>query len=255
MALDIDLYQQSYDADYGFESVLVQARQRLLAERIQSLLPRTVVELGCGRELLVDELRRRGEEIEGVERWIILEPSLEFAAHAKQCLASDSRFEVWHGFAESLVERVTHDFPCGAELVLASSLLHEVKDVSQFLEAAKAMKHAEGILHVNVPNAHSFHRQLARAMGMVGDEQELSTRNLQLGQSRIYDMKRLKQALSAASLRVVHEGGYFMKPWTHAQMESVRQQHDFMDDTMLDGLWTLGRENPAMAAEIFIESQ
>ena len=45
--------------------------------------------------------------------------------------------------------------------------------------------------------------------------------------------------------------GYFLKPFTHAQMESMAS---VMTPEVLDGLWHLGRELPDLASEIFVDA-
>ena len=242
----IDSYAAAYSSAYGFESEQVKARQRLIGEMVARLQPKSVVELGCGDELL---LKSCNSAASTVETWIVVEPADRFANRAQQLLRGDTRVTVLNAFAEDSTGKVRQAIPDGADLVIASSVLHEVPDPRQFLEAAKLMCQPRGIIHVNVPNAFSLHRRLARAMGIIDNEFAFSDRNIQLGQFRVYDSELLRSDVLLADLDVVEEGGYFMKPFTHQQMERVISA---LGNDVLEGLWVLGREFPSLASEIYV---
>ena len=87
-------------------------------------------------------------------------------------------------------------------------------------------------------------------MGLIADTQEISARNLSLLQHRVFNMRSLQADLAIAGMRVIDEGGYLVKPFTHAQMEQVSQ---LLGGGVLDGLFHLGREMPELASEIFVE--
>jgi 2-polyprenyl-3-methyl-5-hydroxy-6-metoxy-1,4-benzoquinol methylase len=154
---------------------------------------------------------------------------------------------VVESFLEDAVDQVVRECGGRADVVICSSLLHEVSDTTQFLSACRELLGADGRLYVDVPNARSLHRRLARAMGLITDEAELSGRNRALGQGRVFDAESLHAELAMAGFRVLEEGGYFLKPFTSAQMAGL----SFLDPRMTDGLCEMGRELPALAAEIF----
>jgi hypothetical protein len=128
-------------------------------------------------------------------------------------------------------------------------MLNEVESPAEILAAARGLLGAAGTVHVNVPNAHSLHRRLARAMGIIQSEHQLTERNRQLAQYRVYDPRSLAEMVTGAGFRIVERGGYFLKPFTHAQMESLGP---LLSEQMLDGLWRLGRELPELASEIYV---
>jgi 2-polyprenyl-3-methyl-5-hydroxy-6-metoxy-1,4-benzoquinol methylase len=137
------------------------------------------------------------------------------------------------------------------DLILVAGLLGEVEEPGAILAAAREAVAPGGIIHVNVPNAFSLHRRLARAMGLIADEHAMSDRNRALAQHRNYDAASLRRDVEAAGLRVVEDGGYFLKPFTHAQMEGLG---DLLTEPMLDGLWKMGREMPDLASEIYVNA-
>ena len=240
----IERYALAYEHDYDFEAVMVAARQRQVAAFLAARRPRIVVEAGCGTELLC----RRAEELDiPFERWVIVEPSRRFAAGARARACASGRVAVVESFLEDAVVAVTDEGGAGADVVICSSLLHEVSEPAHFLAAARELLAADGHLYVDVPNARSLHRRLARGMGLIAHETELSGRNRALAQDRVFDADSLRAELSAAGFRILEEGGYFLKPFTSAQMADLA----FLDARMADGLCEIGRELPDLAAEIF----
>jgi hypothetical protein len=105
---------------------------------------------------------------------------------------------------------------------------------------------------VNVPNATSFHRLLAKSMGLINDIKSPSTRNTELLQHRVYDVSSLRKEIEAIGLVMVGNGGYLVKPFTHAQMESISP---YIGEDVFDGLFHLGKSLPDLASEIFIEAR
>lgn len=238
-------YAAAYEANFDFEGVLVAARRRTVLEFLSHRRPHVVVEAGCGTELLCARTAELGLPFEW---WVVVEPSSRFAALANSHASTPpgARVTVVQAFLEDSVDQVMA--VCGpADVVICSSVLHEVDDPVEFLTAARRMLAEDGLLYVDVPNARSLHRRLARAMGLIGDEAELSARNRTLGQPRVYDIPGVCAVVEAAGFDVVDRGGYFVKPFTNAQMADI----GFVDGALLDGLWTMGRELPDLAAEIF----
>jgi SAM-dependent methyltransferase len=241
-------YTDAYRAHYGFEATMVAARRRLIIELLAKLRPRTVVEIGCGSELLCRTALPATPEI---KRWVIVEPSPDFAGQARTQTAALPEVDIVEAFLENAASEA-RDL-CGAqpELVICSALLHEVPDPAGLLDAARAvLGDGTGLLHVNVPNALSLHRRLARNMGLIERESELTERNRLLSQRAVYDVALLESTVAAAGFRPIETGGFFVKPVTHGQMESL----EFLTSQIVDGLWQLGRELPELAAEIFVNA-
>lgn len=247
MTRDITQYESAYLADYGFESVMVEYRRRMLLERLRKIQPKVVVEVGCGSELLYTSYFKQAES---VDCWIIVEPGQMFFESAQ--MQNLPNLHVIHGFYEDASAQIAQWLQRAPDLVICSSVLHEVPDAHHLL-AAIAETMGEGtLLHVNVPNAMSFHRRLAKAMGLIQDLKAKSDRNQQLLQHRVYDIDSLKKAMSQAGLAVCESGGYLLKPFTHTQMEAITP---VVGDKVLDGLYELGKESPEWASEIYVEAR
>ena len=243
----ISQYQENYLNQFGFEAEMVKYRRKLVMERMAAIKPKVVVEVGCGSDLLYQHyLQIAGE----VERWIIVEPGSKFYQIA--AASGLPNLITIQGFFEDSIQQLKEYLPRPPDMIIISGVLHEVEYPIKLIEAAKSIMGERSVLHVNVPNATSFHRRLAKSMGLIGDVKELSGRNVKFMHYHVHDQKTLRDEIEAAGLVPCHEGGYFIKPFTHTQMEGVATH---VGDKVLDGLYTMGKELPDLASEIYIEAR
>ena len=125
----------------------------------------------------------------------------------------------------------------------------KLKNLKRYSAASKELTKANGIIHINVPNAFSLHRQLAYEMGMIESVYQFSQSNKDFLQFHVFDKESLRKLVVSNGLEVIEEGGYFIKPFTHQQMEGIV---DIVGNQVLEGLWKLGRKYPELASEIFV---
>jgi hypothetical protein len=152
---------------------------------------------------------------------------------------------------EDAVEQVADLFPDKVEAAICSGVLPEVPQPAQMLRAIRfVIQPSGGRLHVNVPNALSLHRRLARAMDLIPDEWTMSERNVALRQFVVFDADALSGLVKAAGFTIEETGGIMLKPFTHAQMEAL----PFETPALLHGLDLLGSELPDLAAELYVEA-
>jgi dTDP-4-amino-4,6-dideoxygalactose transaminase/SAM-dependent methyltransferase len=241
-------YERSYLDDYDFEPKLVRARQDLILELLARERPGRVVEVGCGADMLAT---RAGEAGLFPAQWVIVEPSKAFAQRAREAATEVAPLTVVEGFFEDSIPELLDVTSGPVDMVLISGLLNELEDPLVVLRAARETLADIGLLHVNVPNAFSFHRRLAVAMGIIPDVHHPSERNIELAQFHLFDRESLQSTLRDAGFVPRDEGGYFLKPFTHAQMASIQE---LLSPAMLTGFWQLGRELPDLAAEIYVNA-
>ena len=242
-----EFYQRAYLADYGFEAVMVRYRRTLMLERLDLHQPRTVIEIGCGAELLYQAWCLQGRK---VGCWVVVEPAEHFAGVART--SGLPNLHVVQNYCEAAQNDIRRVLPTPPDMVICSALLHEVPSAKELLTAIRALMGDRTLLHVNVPNAGSLHRRLARTMGLIQDTREMSERNIKLQQHRVYDTEMLLADLAAVGLVETERGGIFVKPFSHRQMEAVAP---LLGEAVLDGLYRLGRELPELASEIFLEAR
>ena len=166
-------------------------------------------------------------DLHGIESLTIVEPSRLFLAKAKQDSAfwPDVQTHLVCGFFENEASVLAGRH---YDLILISSLLHEVTQPSVFLKQVRTLCAPHTIIHVNVPNALSLHRLLAVSAGMIPQPDILSQRNIMLQQHHVYTFEALKNMLiSAGDIQVLEKGSYFIKPFTHEQMHQCVAQGIF----------------------------
>lgn len=245
----IHLYQQRYAENYGFEAVMVESRRKLILEMLRSRKPETVLEVGCGLDSLYVSV---DDPAFGIKKWVIVEPAEKFANEALARKYQNIECHVILDFVEDALDQIRRIVPSGVDMVICSGVLHEVPAPEKILNAVRqVMKDHESLVHVNVPNAGSFHRRLAVAMGLIQNEKEMSERNTLLSQFRVYDSASLDETITKARFRVVERGGYLIKPFSHKQMEAMG---NILSERILEGLWLMGRQYPELASEIYVNA-
>jgi hypothetical protein len=246
MVRDIIQYRQEYLKDYAFERVMVEYRHRFVAERIRKCNPRTVLEIGCGSQMLYGRYLAASPP---PELWLIVEPNVDFARNARESNLPNLR--VITDFFENAIPNVVQGFGSVPEMVVCSGLLNEVTSAADLLAAIEKVMDRGTLLHVNTPNAASFHRRLALAMGIIPVLATPSERNRKLSQHRIFDLDSLRAQLVDSGLIVGDAGGYFIKPFTHDQMAAIAPT---LSEQVFDGLYEMGKNFPDWGAEIFAEA-
>jgi hypothetical protein len=236
-----------YLGEPGFEPALIEARQNLALEVLAEKGPGTVVEIGCGAHPLYE---RASELANRPREWVIVEPGEEFGQIAEQASSPEIPLHVIHGFFEDQVPAIHEAIGGPPDFAVCLALLQAIPDPVDWLRVIRGSLARGGWLLLGVPNALSFHRRLARAMGLIADERELSERDRRGFHQNVFDMEHLHSVTNRAGFTLECDGGYFIKPFTHAQMERVGT--DVLTPEVLDGLWTMGRMIPELASEIYV---
>jgi SAM-dependent methyltransferase len=245
---NIQSYEDAYASDYDFESVQVRFRREAVLRSVHACKPRVVVEIGCGLEPLLPHYLASGGA--DVSTWVVAEPSALFAEAARKVAQQHPALVVYENFFEDVSDQIVRQYG-HADLVICSGLLHEVADQRALLASIRAVMDGSSRLHVNVPNALSLHRRLAKAMGLIDQFEQFGERNIRLQQHRVYSLETLRDDLYLAGLSPVNDGGIFMKPFTHAQMAAVV---GLLGQEILPGLAVLGQELPELASEIYVDA-
>ncbi|GHU04740.1 hypothetical protein FACS1894205_3480 [Alphaproteobacteria bacterium] len=240
MERDIDRYANTYLVD-DFERVMVHYRRRKVLEFLEEEKPRSVLEVGCGADSLINHYH-------GFENFVIVEPSSKFGAIARRSPSFDARVELIGDFLENSLDRLREgQFDC----IVASSLLHEVSEPPRLLETIRLLSGEKTKTHINVPNAESFHFLWAKESGLINAIEVRSERFHMLQQNTIFTMTSLLEMVKKAGFVVTEQGSYFVKPFNHAKMQTA-MECGLIDDRLLDGLYGLSRHFPDAGAEIFV---
>ncbi|PWJ52609.1 2-polyprenyl-3-methyl-5-hydroxy-6-metoxy-1,4-benzoquinol methylase [Quadrisphaera granulorum] len=239
---DLEVYALDY-ASSAFEEYQAEVRRRIVLERLALRAPRRVLEVGCGLVSLASF-------VEDKTTCVVVEPTAPFVTTVRDQL--DARHTVVHSTLEDAVTSGALPLDVPFDVIVVSSLLHEVTDPSALMRAVRACCSENTLVHVNAPNLLSLHRRLGMQMGLLRDLRELSTRQKTLQQRAFYDSAGLKAELESVGLSVTAEGGYFLKPFAAEQM-SEAVGSGMLDPQVLEALVVLGAQLPELASEIWCE--
>ena len=236
---DINRYAQQYLDDYGFEKYQVEYRRKKIIEILEKYKPESLLEIGCGISPI-------GLYYDTIGKYTIIEPS-EMFCHTINEYFNRGRVEIINDyFSSSLIHDKDYDF------ILCSSLLHEIEKPDELLKEIYKVSNEKTIVHINVPNADSFHRILARKMGIINSNNEISNRNIILQQYRVFNMESLYELVRKNKFEIIEQGSYFLKPFTHEQMNLLMEK-GIIDHKVLDGLYQMGKE--VYGSEIFVNAK
>lgn len=245
MKRDLEDYQTKY-ATHPYEKYQANFRRRVVVKLLANRPDAVILEAGCGLESIFLHLDSFAEIV-------VLEPASAFFDKARR----DSKKLT--GKNITVINNSLENAPPGVKMrrfdfILASGLLHEVSDPQAFLSAARGMCHAETVVHINVPNANSFHRLLAVEMGLIQDTHAPSRSNIEFQQHAVFDMESLRRTAEKAGLEIMESGAYALKPFTHAQMQKMIDC-EILTQEILDGLYALGKHLPHLCSEIYINAK
>lgn len=226
-----------------FEPIQIEYRRQLVLEKVRQCAPSRLLEVGCGTLPLFTELPAE-------MNITVVEPAKTFADHARRLAAGRERVQVIQGFIE-LIDLGTAPF----DMIVLSCVLHEAPDPAAMLNAIRNLCGPDTTLHVNVPHAHSLHRLLAVAMGLIPDPgQQSDMQRLMQQRDKTYSTESLRSELLSSGFRILEEGSLFVKPFTHSQMQALVDT-GFMTRKMLDGFDKLVDWLPELGSEIWAHAR
>lgn len=129
--------------------------------------------------------------------------------------------------------------------VVQSHILEHVADPVKILSIGRRALDDDGVLIAAVPHAGSAHRMAGVKMGIIDSLTSLSQQDIKLGHRRVYTLGALIKDAQDAELKVICNGGFFLKPLSNDQMES-------WSDELLDAMFEIGADYPQIAAEIYV---
>ncbi len=238
---DLDRYQSEYVATYGFEAHMVRYRRRQVLKCLRDYSHRHVLEVSCGLDPLA-------HYVDDWDTYIVVEPGATFAANARELASKGKPFVVHEATIEQAATVLTGQH---FDFIVVSGLIHEVVAPQQVLGAVRTLCDDDTIVHVNVPNARSLHNRLGLRMGLIPDLFALSPLAERLQRKSTFDLRSLSDFVRQAGFEVDSSGSYFLKPFTHEQMQQMLDQ-GVIDVRVLDALFDVNEEFSDLGAEIFV---
>jgi SAM-dependent methyltransferase len=240
---DLGGYATRYAAQYehdSFETILVGIRRRHILDFLERHRPRRILEVGCGLEPLFSYYH-------DFDAWRLVEPVAGFVRRARELSTGDQRIQVLEGYVEELGDSLRSD---ELDFIVVSSLVHEVPDPVRLLESVRTLCGETTIVHLNVPNVQSFHRLLAVEMGLIDDVFERSETERAFGRHTRFDRATFTELLEDADFRIIESGTYFVKPFSHDQMDALLRTGAFAP-SLLDGLDRMTKYIPDYGCELY----
>lgn len=241
---DIQNYEVKYQED-PCEKYQVKYRREKVIELMCSCKHETILEIGCGMEPLF-------EYVSDYRQMVIVDPGDTFILNAKKrAEESESSVVCIQGFMEERAQQAKavcdhYDF------IVLSSLLHEVDEPETLLESVYGICSEETILHINVPNANSLHRLLAKEMGLIQDVHEVSDLQKKLQNNRVFDLDSLCEMVDRCGFEVLETGTFFPKLLSAGQLEKMLQ-HGIVKDDFFEGLNKMIKYIPQYGSEIYVQ--
>ena len=240
---DIKDYSDKYE-DEPFEATMVKIRKKMVIEQCNKYNHSHILEIGCGMEPFF-------MDFSDYTNMVIVEPSEKFTQNAAN-LAEDKGLSVKiiTGTLEDRIDEII-SLDIHFDFIILSSVLHELDDPQAMLKSIWKICDANTIVHINVPNAKSVHRLIAVEEGMISDVHEQSNEMKRMQRRRTYDIYSLMDETTQAGFSVNDKGSYFIKPFTHLQMQNCLDA-GIIDEKVLEGLEKIIKYMPEYGAGIFV---
>jgi len=222
-----------------FERTQEYFRRKSILEFIEKGGFKDILEVGCGVNPLFTSF---GPDIS----FTVIEPTRHFYS-----LALEKSENIQNRKVLSLTLEEFNSFD-KYDLIILSSVLHEVVDKVKFVEKLRSLCGKDTLVYINVPNAKSFHRQLAVVMGIIDDVTDISFTQLKMQQlSKPFTMETLRSFLNQFGFSVIDAGTLFFKPFTHEQMHRLVET-GFLTPEILQGFYELPKIYPEFGSEIWM---
>ena len=234
---------KKYTSDYinmPFEDEQLKFRRNKVIEIISNYKPKNILEIGSGMDSIVNHYN-------DFSSFTIVEPSKKFYEKAIQDNSAKNNDYIFNDYLEKYcIKNSVKKF----DFIIVSSLLHELENKVEFISKLKEISAKKTVIHFNVPNARSFHRLLALEMSVIDDLFSKSEMQKKMQQDTIFDIESLITFLKSQKFKILDQGSYFIKPFTHLQMQSIINNEIFPPN-LLDGLSKMINHMPNMGSEIY----
>lgn len=238
MEKDRDL--NSYLNEYyllPFERSAEKYRRKAVLKALREIQPQSLVEVGCGQDSIFNHL---GSSILGtiVEPIESLTTSQDLGRRLPKVKVINSLFEaVQVGAIEQ------------AEVVLLSSILHEVSDATLLIETSSRFLKPNGVIVIVVPNAWSIHRFVGQRKNIITNLDDRSDTQRKMQQQTTYSPESLTIFLDSCGFDIESLKTFFPKLSSHSQMQQFLDSK-LLDDGFLDRLYDLSEYLEPTGSEI-----
>ncbi len=235
----LDHYEYNYK-ELPFENEIRKYRKKNIQAILLKHPHNRILEIGCGPyPLFADFL--------DFHRMVVIEPSKLFYESAIKQSNEDPRILIINDLIENNNEFIHHET---FDFIYIGGFLHEIENQSIVLGAIREICTKNTIIYSWVPNARSFHRLLAVEMGLIENVYEKSGHDALFQRQNVFDIETFNSLMTNNGFKVIESGSYFIKPFTHDQMNRLLTQ-GIVNKSCLEGLEKMIKFLPDMGAELF----
>jgi|WetSurMetagenome_2_1015567.scaffolds.fasta_scaffold07900_2 SAM-dependent methyltransferase len=232
-------YIEEISKENSLESVFSGLRKKQVLISMNKYKHNNILEIGCGLDPLYPH-------INGWKSYTIVEPGTDFLKALKG--SNLYNVNIYNGFLEDVYKELLEN---KFDYIFLSGVLHHVPNLQIFLKAISQLCSCDTVVHINVPNAYSFHRLLAMEMGYINNIFEKSETNTRLQVKWVFNKDSLYKVVQNSGFEVLDFGTYFIKLFTNEQMEKVIDL-DIFEKDILQGLENMVKYLPDMGCEMFV---
>ncbi|MBI2135127.1 methyltransferase domain-containing protein [Candidatus Woesearchaeota archaeon] len=239
---NLDDYQEQY-SNYPFERFLVKYRKSKVISQIKKYKHKKILDVGCGLDPLF-------KDFEDFDEMVVLEPAQKFfdlAIGLRGKLRLESKVKILKTTFEDYKFK-----PGDFDIILLSSLLHELPEPEAFLKLVSKRIGRKTIVHINTPNARSFHRLLAVEMGLIKNEYEKSKSQIRFQRKSVFSSRDIEKLAKDSGLEVVEIGTYAFKPFTHEQLLQMLKD-SIINEGTIEAMFRMDKFAPELGSEIFAD--
>jgi SAM-dependent methyltransferase len=227
--------------DSSFEAVLSNARKKQVLRSMDLYQHNSILEIGCGLNPLFTD-------INDYEEYTIVEPSKKFTEFARALEKNGRKITIINGFLEEIFDELKNS---RFDFIFLSGVLHHVSLPAKFLSIIYKLCNTNSVVHINVPNAYSFHRLLALEMGYIKTIFDKSETNARMQTNWIFDKDSLIRLVQDNEFDVLDFGTYFIKLFTNEQVEKIIAENILRKEA-IKGLENMIKYIPDMGCEMFV---
>ncbi len=242
MDKNIDKYWDNYKEIYSFEEILKIYREKKALECINSKNPKKILEIGCGFNPLFEKYTE-------FEEFTVIEPGEKAYNHIKEKASKNKKIKCINDYFENSLDYLSNE---KFEYISATGVLHETPTPKLFLETLRKLSNKDTEIYLNVPNAFSMHRVIAKEMGLIKNIYQKTERNILLEQNNIFDRESLLKLLKEKfeNIEIIECKTFFLKPFTHAQMMDCIEKK-IINENIFDGLYYASDYYPNSGCELY----
>ncbi len=236
---DQDEYQLNYQ-NLTFENKLRIYRMKYIVDYFGGIKSNKILEIGCGHDpifLCYDDFTTMD----------IVEPGNHFYEFTKKKIGNDTRITIYNKLIEEAYLELKNDY----DVIVLGGFLHEIDNPEEVLSIIKKIATPQTVILTYVPNANSFHRILAFESGIIKSIYDFSENDKLFGRRNVYNVNSFLSLFVTSGYSVSKVDTYFIKPFTHEQMDALLGLPFFTEEIFL-GFFNMAKYLPDMGCEIFL---